>query len=77
MTAVRSASQSPPRHLAPGRTESVEATPFVSILTGSHLISNGDFSSAATVNGPLTFFGSRHESEHVPLQPYCSVKVFL
>jgi hypothetical protein len=33
-------------------------------------ILNGPATSTVAVNGPATFFGSRHESEHVPPHPY-------
>ena len=41
-----------------------------SVLYGSALISNGEFRSTVAVNGPFTFEGSRHESEHEPPHPY-------
>ena len=33
-------------------------------------ILNGPATSTVAVNGPATFLGSRHESEHVPPHPY-------
>jgi hypothetical protein len=33
-------------------------------------ILNGPATSTDAVNGPSTFFGSRHESEQVPPHPY-------
>jgi len=31
--------------------------------------------STVAINGPFTFFGSRHESEQVPPHPYSKLKV--
>jgi len=41
------------------------------------LLSNlkGPATSTVAVNGPATFLGSRHESEHVPPHPYWKLKV--
>ena len=38
---------------------------------------NGPSSSIVAINGPATFWGSRHESEQVPPHPYSKLKVRL
>ncbi len=44
--------------------------PSAEIVSGLLSNLNGPATSTVTVNGPVTFFGSRHESEHVLPQPY-------
>ncbi len=44
--------------------------PSAEIVSGLLSNLNGPATSTVTVNGPATFFGSRHESEQVPPQPY-------
>ena len=44
--------------------------PLAAIVKALLSILNGPATSTVAVNGPATFLGSRHESEHVPPQPY-------
>ena len=48
--------------------------PAAAIVSGLVSNLNGPGTSTLTVKGPLTFLGSRHESEHVPPQPYSRLK---
>ena len=43
---------------------------FAAIVKALPSILNGPATSTVAVNGPATFLGSRHESEHVPPHPY-------
>ena len=57
-----------------GPTSSGTVT-FAAIVCGVVSTLNGPPMSTVATNGPFTFLGSRHESRHVPPQPYSKVKV--
>ena len=49
--------------------------PLAAIVKALLSILNGPATSTVAVNGPATFLGSRHESEHEPPQPYWKLYV--
>ena len=49
----------------------VSEVPLLAVIVKALVsILKGPATSAVAVNGPSTFLGSRHESEHVPPHPY-------
>ncbi len=62
-------------HNAPALKGAATGADVATNVYGSVLTLNGPAISAVAVNGPVTFLGSRHESEQVPPQPYSKLKV--